>query len=513
MKFLFRDWRIKETSSLFGSHRPRPMVQSAAWCVLTNGSSAGWNIVGAAILARLLAPEDFGTVALVTVFYGVLGQFMDFALGPAMVQKADLTEQQSSNLFWICLAYSVVTGVLLACSGPVLVRFFASPQLSGLALAYGGIIIVNALASQHKALLSRAMRYDIEARITLVLGPVVLALAVGLALAGWGLWALVAQAALGGGLRAGLLWWLVPWRPALYRRGAGVRDMVGFGLRSAGALLVNFCYEKGQSLVLGKMGSAAQVGFYTRGEALFQKPTAQIMGPLSVILLPRLSSLQDQPREIEKFVIQTSWFVTLAVTPLMIWMLHGGEQVALLLLGEGWDTAGRVMQWFALVALVGNLVVPLSKACAALGSPAKGLTVRIVLLPLYIFGIVKAVKFGAEAVVAVTHLTNLIGLPFVLYLLFHKSPLRPRPILLEMLKSTACALILSMILIITNVWMSGWMFSLSYDVMGLLRLGLMLGVCYIGGLGTMLCFKEGRNLANYLLSKFKRPTQSIPSPS
>lgn len=489
------------------------MLQSAGWSMVTNASTAFWQIIGAAILARLLAPEDFGTVALVLVFYGLLAQLMEFAIGPAIIQKADLTEQQSSNLFWLCLGYSVAAGMLLALSGSFLVRIFDLPQLSGIALAYGGLMVVNGLASQHKALLGRAMRYDIEARITLILGPSSLALAVTLAVAGWGVWALVAQAAIGGIFKTGLLWWLVLWRPSTYRRGAGVRGMLRFGLRSAAALLVNFCYEKGQSLVLGKLANAAQVGFYTRGEALFRQPVTQIMGPLSVILLPRLSSLQDRPQEIEKFVIQSNWFITLAVTPLMIWMLHGGAQVALLLLGEGWGTAGRVMQWFALVAIVGHLVLPISKACAALGTPAKGLSVRIVLLPLYIYGMVKAVPYGAEAVVAVTLITNLIGLPFVLYLLFLKSPLRPKPILFEMLKSTACPLIISMVLIITDAWMSGWLFSVSYDMIGILRLGLMLGVCYGVGLGTTICFPEGRLLSKLLVSKFIKTPKSMPGPA
>ena len=497
MKF-FQDFRISDPQELFGVHRPRSLVNAGAWTMVSNVSAGFWQIVTGVVLARLIAPDAFGTLALVTIFYNLLTGFLGIAFAAASVQKAELTEQQASNFFWVNVAVSGMMAVALGISGPILASFYDLPELSLIALAYSFLILINALGIQHRALINRAMRYDISSRIALVLGPMGLLIAVPLALMGFGLWALVIQAVVGGVLERIFLWWALPWVPKPYRKGAGIRSMIQFGSRSAFALLVNFCYESMQSLIMGKMASPAQVGFYNRGQSLFQRPIGQVTHPLLAVLLPRMSSLQDRPREMEAFVIRTLWALSILVMPLLVWMSLFGEQFAISLLGDQWSTAGRVMKWFALGAIIGVVMMPLSKACEGLGTPSKGLAARVVFLPFFIFAILRVVEQGAEPVAIVYVGANTAVAPFALFLVFRNSPLAARPILFAMLGSVGCAIISIILVVALDMGVDGWLLDPALGAVGSYKLVAGAAAALVSFSLTTLLFVEGRRSWAYL---------------
>ena len=151
----------KQRTNWFGTHKPTSVMRAGVWSAFGNGSQAVIQLVSAVILSRLIKPAEFGKLALVMVFYNLLSQVTGYAMSMATVQKADLTERQASNCFWVNIVVTGCLGLLLAGMGPALAAFYHERELISISVAFGVLLWLDGWASQHRALLMRAMRFDL----------------------------------------------------------------------------------------------------------------------------------------------------------------------------------------------------------------------------------------------------------------------------------------------------------------------------------------------------------------
>jgi len=181
------------------------------------------------VLGRLLGPKDYGLVGMVTAFTGVLGLFRDFGLSSAAVQRATVTEEQVSTLFWINILVGALLALLTAAMAPAMAAFYHEPQLIPVTAVIGLGFLFNAAGVQHSVLLQRQMRFTTLAVISTISLIVGTALAIAGAMAGYGYWALVAMT-ITSPLVATIGFWLAAgWIPGMPRSRAGIRSMMRFG--------------------------------------------------------------------------------------------------------------------------------------------------------------------------------------------------------------------------------------------------------------------------------------------
>ncbi len=181
------------------------------------------------VLARLLAPKDFGLVGMVTAFTGVLSLFRDFGLSSAAVQRDNVTQEQVSTLFWINMLVGAVLAVLALAMAPAIAAFYHEPRLVGVTAVVAAGFVFNAAGVQHSALLQRQMRFTALAVINtlgLVVGTVI---AIGGAKAGYGYWSLVAMTVTVPLVVTMGCWMATAWVPGRPHRRSGVRSMMRFG--------------------------------------------------------------------------------------------------------------------------------------------------------------------------------------------------------------------------------------------------------------------------------------------
>ncbi|MCV2395814.1 oligosaccharide flippase family protein [Actinotalea sp. M2MS4P-6] len=175
---------------------PRLSHTAARGAMITltgQGARMALQILSVAVLARLLAPEDYGLLAMVTVIVGVGEIFRDFGLSSAAIQAPDLSKAQRSNLFWINAGIGVLlAGIVIASSG-LIATLYGRDELATLAKVLSVTFVFNGLATQYRADLVRGLRFAWTAAAELAAPAVALVTAVLAALAGWGYWALVAQ--------------------------------------------------------------------------------------------------------------------------------------------------------------------------------------------------------------------------------------------------------------------------------------------------------------------------------
>src|SRR5215813_7301133 len=187
-------------------------------------------IAAAVVLARLLAPEDFGLVAIVTVLTSFAPLLIDFGLGDATAQRSKITRSQVSSLFWLSSGIGLAIAVVVAVCSPLIAWIYREPRLELIALYSAITFVLFGMSNQHLALLRRTMQFGTIAKIQFLSGLIVTIIAIFVAIGGYGYWALVLRPILNAlGVVIGALV-VCPWRPGSPVFDDTVKSMIRFGL-------------------------------------------------------------------------------------------------------------------------------------------------------------------------------------------------------------------------------------------------------------------------------------------
>src|SRR5437667_3051610 len=213
-------------------------ISGAFITIAAQGAQFLLNLAFIMVLARLLTPKDFGLYAMVTTVTGFLWIFQDAGLSTATVQRQEITDAQVSNLFWVNVGLGGVTTLFVAALAPVVAWFFREPRLVGITLVLSVTFLLASSAVQHIALLNRQMRFGAIAMISIVSPLAGYLTGVGMALSGYGYWALVGAAVTQAAVKLVLAWLISGWRPKLPSRNTQTWHMLTFGAHiTAGSLL------------------------------------------------------------------------------------------------------------------------------------------------------------------------------------------------------------------------------------------------------------------------------------
>ena len=245
------------------------------------------------VLARLLSPRDYGLVAMVTAIVGIAQVLGDFGLSLAAVQARVLSRAQKTNLFWLnSLLGLTLTVLVFLLRGPI-AHFYHRPQLTQIVSALSVAFVINGLTTQFEAELTRSMRFSRLAIRDVAAAIVAFAVALGMAVAGAGYWALVGQQlALAGAALLGSVV-LSGWWPGLPRIRESMGGLLGFGANTMGLQVSAYVASNIDSVFVGRFWGAALLGVYNRAYTLFTLPLQQLTAPLTRVVLPTLSRIRD----------------------------------------------------------------------------------------------------------------------------------------------------------------------------------------------------------------------------
>lgn len=328
-----------------GSFR-QVVTRSAGISVLSGFAGVSVQMVGTVTLGRLLTPADFGLVAMVTAFSMLLMNIGLNGFTEAVIQRKSIDRQLISNLFWINVAAGVVLTMAFAGGARLLSWFYREPRLTTLAVVISVVIVLNCSSVLHLALLKRAMKFTETSVIEVTSRAASVVVAVTLALAGWGYWALAAAAIACPvtTLVMALIW--CPWVPARPRRAAGTAAMVLFAMNIYGRYTVNYFGMTTDQLLLGWRFNAQILGFYKKAFDLFFLAAGLSVSRLGIVAVAALSRLARNPAQYKKYVLNIISVVALIAMGIGGVLTLAGGDVIRIVLGPGWDVAGRILKWF-----------------------------------------------------------------------------------------------------------------------------------------------------------------------
>lgn len=341
------------------SHDLRGQVLSGVlWNSLARLGQQALQFGFSVLLARLLLPEDFGTVGMILVFTGFVGMFADVGFSSALVQKRDLDQQQVQSVFWFNVAIGVVLSLLTVLMAPWLARFYRTPSLESVTRVWSVTFVLVALGLVPAALMQRRMEFRRLARISLVATLLSGAVGVLLAFLGWGVWSLVAQNLLSSLTVTALNWSMAGLRPQVVFRLEALREMWGYTVNLFGFTFVNYWARNADSLLIGRIFGAVTLGIYSRAYALMLLPITQIISVIASVMFPALSSIQHDTERVKRVYLKAVALMAFASFPIMIGLLVTAEPFILSLYGEKWIGVIPILRILCVAGLVQTLLNP-----------------------------------------------------------------------------------------------------------------------------------------------------------
>jgi PST family polysaccharide transporter len=311
--------------------------------------------VTSAILARLLAPADFGLVAMAAAVTGFVAIFSELGLGAATMQREEIDQDTVSGLFFMNLAVGLALVPVALLLAPVAAAFFKDERVFHLIIALSLTLPMAAAGAQHTGLLMRSMRW-MTTQWTAIAGQAVGAVAA--VLVAWktdlGYWALVVNAWGAAGATLLFIWLACPWRPTLVKDWSGARDALGFGLNLTGFTVVNFFHRQLDNIIIGWRSGAAELGYYARAYTLMMMPINMFNGPFNSAVTPALSRLQNEPERWRRAFLDSLGLACFLGGGLAAGLIAAADPIVAILYGPGWDRSATVFQYLAISIFAGT---------------------------------------------------------------------------------------------------------------------------------------------------------------
>lgn len=322
--------------------------------VLTAAAQAikiGIQFLSVVILARMLVPEDFGLVASVGPIIAFVGLFQNLGLQQAIIQRPAIGRQQLNQVFWISALAGFCCTAGIAALSPAVSVFYGDARMTGITLAAALPLLLGSLAALPLALMNRNLRFGQLAVNDVATSAAGLVAAIAAAYAGLGYWSLVIGPAVGAAVTLLGAWLATGWTPG--RPNLKVeRAILSFGANLTGFNLVNFFSRNLDNILIGKFSGSVELGYYDRAYKLLLFPLQNINQPLSRLMVPLLSRIQDDKPRFRDLYLRTNWLLAFITVPGIAALTIAAEPVVGILFGERWLAVAPIFAWLGIAGLM-----------------------------------------------------------------------------------------------------------------------------------------------------------------
>lgn len=317
----------------------RTLLAGGMITILGQGAKALAQATGLVILSRMLEPSVFGAYAVMTAIIAFGELVRDFGLTPAAIQSKTLTQQQSSWLFWINVGIGTALALLLSVLSPVIAALYKQPSITHALPVLGLAFVLLGAQAQYQVQLARAGRFAPLAGGDAFGQVIGYTLAIVLAFAGFALWALVAQQLATQATVLIVRICSTRWFPSLPRRGVELKGFFRFGLNLSAAQLLTYASSNVDTYMIGYRFGAAELGLYNRAFQLLSLPVAQLLGPLTNVVLPTLSRFSEDPQRFNRTLLRLQTVIGTAAVWAIMNAIIAADWVIVLVLGNQWTQA------------------------------------------------------------------------------------------------------------------------------------------------------------------------------
>lgn len=300
------------------------------------------------VLARILTPSDYGTIALVTVFTTILQVFIDSGLSTALIQKKDADDLDFSSVFYFNFVICIILYLIMFVSAPFIADFYKDSSLVSIVRVISLTLIISGVKGVQQSYVSRHMLF--KRFFFSTLGGTIFSAILGIimAYAGFGVWAIVFQQLSNNAIDTLILWITVKWRPIKKFSWSRLKNLLSFGWKMLASSLLDTVYNNLRNMIIGKLYTSADLAFYNQGDKFPKLIVTNINTSIDSVLLPTMSNEQDNHVRVKDMTRRAIKISTYIMAPLMIGLAFCAKPIVQIVLTDKWLPCVPYLQIFCI---------------------------------------------------------------------------------------------------------------------------------------------------------------------
>ena len=329
-------------------HTKRGVITALFWKLMERGGTQGVRFIVQVVLARLLVPEQFGTIAIVMVFINFAQVFVQSGFNTSLIQKKDVDSTDFSSIFFLSLGVASFLYIIIYLSAPFIANYYSDDTLVPVLRVLALVLFTGAFNSIQNAYVSRELMFKKIFKSSL--GAILISGVLGIVSAykGLGIWALVIQQLSNQVSVTIIMWFTVKWRPSIKFSWVKVNELFSYGWKLLVSNLLNVFYLDLRTLIIGKVYTPSVLGYYNRGQQLPNVIVANIDGSIQSVMLPTLSAHQDDRQKVKGMMRRAIVTSSFLIFPMMIGLAVVAEPVVNIVLTNKWLPAVPFLQIFCI---------------------------------------------------------------------------------------------------------------------------------------------------------------------
>lgn len=386
------------------------IARAVSWSAIDVLVRHGLNFVVLVILARFLSPADFGLVAMLALFVAVAALLVESGFSQALIQRKQTTHLDESTIFFFTVLMGGLIAIALCTIAPWIAGFYGQPVLEQMTYWMALNLFLKSLATIHTTLLAKELNFKLITKTGTVSALISGGVAIFMAMHEWGVWSLIGQVLTATITSVLLLWMFHSWRPQMAFSFASLRSYFGFGGYLLWTGLLGTLHIHLYALLIGKMHSVQDVGFFSQAQRLQQLPVSIMTNVVGRVAFPVFSEAADDKVRLARGVRKALTSVMFVNAPLMLAMMVLAEPLVVGLLGEKWLPAVPVLQVLTAVGLMWPLHALNINVLKAQGHSALNARIQIIKLTVAVALLLILSPYGILAIAYGQVVVSILGL-------------------------------------------------------------------------------------------------------
>ena len=384
-------------------------VTGFKWSFVNQFGAQFLNLLFSIILARILGPEEYGLIAMITVFTGLASLFLDFGFGNALIHKKEATNLDWSSVFWVNLILGFIIFIILAFSSNTIARFYDEPILVDLTIVIGINYIINSFSITQNAKLKKDIRVKELAFVTIASIVISGSLGVYMALSGFGVWSLVAQRLLMSLSIVIGLFISLRWTPVVKISLESIKSIFSYSAYQFSGGILSYGSRNVDNLLIGKYLDPADLGLYNRAYSFLMFPINAISSVITHVLFPSFVKINNDRDKLRSNYFEISRVVFFTVLPIMAVFFLCAEEITLIVFGPKWSGIVWILKFFSFLGIYQSIVRLNGPLYTALNKMKMNFRLSLFSESMNILAIVIGINWGIMGVISGIYISTLIN--------------------------------------------------------------------------------------------------------
>lgn len=368
--------------------------QGVIWSFFNQGGNQILSLIVTFILARLITPEEFGTIGMIAVFTGFAGIFVDFGFSTALIQKLEITQKDINTVYFINLVFGFLLTILFFFLAPFIAEFYEKPILTILTRSLSPIFIITAISGINRALTTKILNFKISTIISLVSLIISSLTSIIMAFNGYGVWSILIKMLVDQLVMTILYLIFCPFSQKPIFNKKSFNSLFKVGSYMAGDTAINYWSRNADNLLIGKLLGDGSLGIYTKAYAVMLLPIKNISRVIGRVMFPSFSKLQNDIDQIRIIYLKATKLIAFVTFPMMAGLALLAEPFVLVAFGKNWTEMIPIVSMLSLVGAIQSILTLNGTIYNSLGKAYIAFRISIIMSIMNIIGFIVGIKLG-----------------------------------------------------------------------------------------------------------------------